>query len=280
MIPRTPRGPVEAAEINGAASAFPLLVDRVKINAHRSAALRSLAALTLATACLETPADEIDFFPKQTLEVATPGAWPFLSPLVDFNGDGVLDFITGKDLFLGSGDGTFVPKEAFPRAVAVMSTGDMDGDGRVDILALAPWFTLPVGGADGLQQEFQIALTQVGAEGQVSFSVAQAFPAINPAEPPLDTPFLRQITASLGDLDNDGNLDFVAFGNVVTEAQGEPGDATLLVRDAAVPGRAWGRDGQGQRAARALPCRLWRIFGDHPGRLEQRRLRGPRQSCL
>jgi hypothetical protein len=71
--------------------------------------------------------------PQETSQIVT----------ADWNGDGKLDFLVASDLspnnlrvFLGNGDGTFLPRPTFtaPYAAMTMATADMNGDGKADIV--------------------------------------------------------------------------------------------------------------------------------------------------
>ncbi len=76
------------------------------------------------------------------------GLWNQLWP-ADFNGDGITDLAASShddtfppsfrvEIALGHGDGTFASPVASPFVGTVLAVADVDGDGRIDVLAVSP----------------------------------------------------------------------------------------------------------------------------------------------
>jgi hypothetical protein len=180
---------------------------------RRHPVLASLLALLAAPA----PAGEYTLVEVQLLEEHTSGNPPYASPLADFDGDGALDFIAGRNLFLGRGDGTFAPREVFPETIMVTGVGDVDGDGAPDVLGLSPspWFAEgglvePGEEDEGLRMELRLNR----GDGQ-AFELEQSFPHDVNNIFVLDRIFPQGYPA-LGDVDRDGLADIVVFGTLVT----------------------------------------------------------------
>ncbi len=133
------------------------------------------------------------FTPAPTISVGSSD-FPASMITADFNGDGIPDLATGSltaatlHVFLGNGDGTFAPSFSDPRGTQGLGTGDFNGDGHTDIVAVQ----FPAGGpvyrifaGNGLGQ-----FAPVGA------------PVLTGVRGP------RLLT---GDLNGDGNIDFVGI---------------------------------------------------------------------
>jgi FG-GAP-like repeat len=137
-------------------------------------------------------------------QVLATGQTPGVVLAADFNGDGVVDLVTGNrnsnqpDVFLGLGDGTFGPPKSFDAGAGqvALTVGDFDGDGRPD-LAIADSFYL----------------TTWNGTGDGTFRAIQSYEI---------GPFASWLTAA--DLDRDGRLDLA-----MTDF--DHGDVTLFKGD-------------------------------------------------
>jgi hypothetical protein len=135
---------------------------------------------------------------SETISINETGSVPFLSPPADFNGDGAVDFVAHRSLYLGLGDGTFVPTTISRLPLAAQDVGDVNGDDVPDILAVHPWFTATsVGGT--LERTLQVGInTQADSFEFLEVDLCGDFEAV-------------PLSGSLSDLDLDGNLDVVAL---------------------------------------------------------------------
>nr|MBA3916250.1 VCBS repeat-containing protein [Terriglobales bacterium] len=74
------------------------------------------------------------------------GTSAYTMAIADFNGDGALDLYAtnlGSTLLLGNGDGTFAPPQFFNGLqTTALSTADLNGDGRPDVLELIVSYVL------------------------------------------------------------------------------------------------------------------------------------------
>ncbi|MFO0588378.1 MAG: VCBS repeat-containing protein [Polyangiaceae bacterium] len=59
--------------------------------------------------------------------------------VVDYDADGKLDLVTDRGVLFGAGDGTFPTRTALVLGSEVVRTGDLDGDGSLDIVGKAIW---------------------------------------------------------------------------------------------------------------------------------------------
>ena len=110
----------------------------------------------------------------------------------DFNGDGKLDFassgvFTPLEVFLGNGDGTFQPGTAYPLLLdTTLATGDVNGDGIIDLVAAVSGAAVLLGNGDGTFQfptyygsangDSYVALADVNGDGKIDFLGTQNNP--------------------------------------------------------------------------------------------------------
>jgi hypothetical protein len=160
----------------------------------------------------------------ETLEFLGNGDGTFASPTVistagvsvifavtgDFNRDGRLDlaFLGTSDIYLllGNGDGTFQSPQIVPSQPGSLYAGDFNNDGNLDFLVIALQGTsnssvalVFLGNGDGT---FQAPKTSAGPGGGLN-------------------------SAILGDMNGDGNLDFVLSENQAISVELGNGDGTF-----------------------------------------------------
>ena len=99
-----------------------------------------------------------------------------LPQLLDLNGDGKLDLLSGLQVAYGNGDGTFaqaVPVSFLASGFVTSYAVDLNGDGKVDILAVNK---IPV---DAFLYAFQITVTPFLNQGGGTFTPAATFPIVS-----------------------------------------------------------------------------------------------------
>ena len=83
--------------------------------------------------------------------------YAFVFATADFNGDGKPDLVTGGDVMLGNGDGTFRHSATLTAPYSTPSIGDFNNDGKMDVLIrTAQGIYLFLGNGDGTFQSGQM----------------------------------------------------------------------------------------------------------------------------
>lgn len=148
----------------------------------------------------------------------------------DFNGDGNKDFaqVQGAEtiqVYKGDGKGAFVKSKTAKKlpniadrkrsAIAIVASGDFDGDGKTDLVALATSKAKDAPADDDSTQRGDVTILY-GADGDNSLEAPKTIPSL--ADPITDWTYYHEA----GDLDGDGKDDLVittkkgeivAFGN-------------------------------------------------------------------
>ena len=164
--------------------------------------LRLKVALTLCALATAVTAHAQELLPAVSFR-SIAGVQGAMHP-ADFNGDGIVDFAAlgasnALQVWIGNGDGSFRPPAASTVYVSPAGTGDINGDGRTDVVGTFVW--AETGRTD---------LVAVPGRGDGTFGAPVA---IAPSGGP--------DFALLADLDNDSHLD------LVTGYGGETYDVTL-----------------------------------------------------
>jgi len=171
---------------------------------------------------------------------------PYAVAVGDFNGDGNLDVAVaqaGNDsigVFLGNGNGTLQPE--FNYAVSggfhaeTIAIGDLNGDGKLDIVSASQFINIFFGNGDGTFQTpvvlsagaSQVAVADVNNDGQpdIVFSIGAAVGVyLNKGGGTFTNYIVSQSTGlsggfALADFNHDGNIDVILGSNGIMFGEG------------------------------------------------------------
>jgi hypothetical protein len=130
----------------------------------------------------------------------SPVVYPSPTPsdifTADFNGDGIVDVLMGGSIFLGKGDGTFQAAIALTAGCVAQSIGDVNGDGKADLVGSAPHQT------NSGSQSYELDVCLSNGDG--------TFTALLPVGG-----FDKFITFPfIADINGDGKADLVELGGI------------------------------------------------------------------
>lgn len=112
--------------------------------------------------------------------IGNAGDWCHDVQVADINNDGRLDVVTGHhggfDLWLQTAGGGWTRTSIGDRAGTGLSLGDIDGDGRIDILTIDRWLHNPDWAshviANGLPDETSLWVTNIGGDSRPDVLIA------------------------------------------------------------------------------------------------------------
>src|SRR5437016_1582424 len=158
--------------------------------------------------------------PMLTTITSFAGTTPLVA-IADFNGDGKLDVATGNAavypyrtqgnviILLGNGDGTFQSPVTSPVNFqpAYLTTGDFNGDGRVDLTVVAKFYA--VNSLHQICTSEAVAVLLGNGDGTFSVSATEFFPyhSCYNTFPPPRNPYAPNV--AVADLNHDGKVDLV-----------------------------------------------------------------------
>jgi hypothetical protein len=148
----------------------------------------------------------------------------------DFNGDGILDFISGGAyLFLGEGNGHFKNPISIPiNDGGDMAAADFNGDGKLDfVVDTQDGLCVALGNGDGTfninclgnYQDSQVFLGDFNGDNKLDIALtfnSQVIILPGNGDGTFGSPLYagqNTAAAAIGDFNNDGRLDFAAYNN-------------------------------------------------------------------
>ena len=131
----------------------------------------------------------------------------------DFNNDGLLDIITGDNIFIKQIDGSYNQQRLLPTEIAdgiqYLVTGDLNNDGFIDICA-----------------QILGKLYVFYNDGNGSFSQYEIIENSNNS-----SEYWYENSIALGDVDNDGDLDIIATNRYYDNLAGQAKNETRIYRN-------------------------------------------------